>query len=90
VPDLPGVYLIRSATEEKLYTGWAPNLRVQANRLVDTGHGDIIPPWLLTGHAAPEKVAYQALPAGTPDSALHDLWRANLHRALPSASPDIS
>jgi hypothetical protein len=83
LPDLPGVYLIRSAAEEQLYTGWAPNLREQANRLVDTGQGAIIPNWLLTGHAAAATVAFQPLPAGTTDSVLHDIWRANVHKTQP-------
>jgi hypothetical protein len=83
LPDLPGVYLIRSATEERLYTGWTPNLREQANRLVDTGHGEIIPGWLLTGHAPAQTLAFQPLPAGTPDAALQELWRGNLRQARP-------
>jgi hypothetical protein len=83
LPDSPGVYLIRSAANEQLYTGWTPNLREQANRLVDTGQGAIIPGWLLTGHAPAETVAFQPLPAGTKDSVLHDLWRANLYKGRP-------
>jgi hypothetical protein len=83
LPDSPGAYLIRSAAGEQLYTGWAPNLREQANRLVDTGKGQIIPGWLLVGHAPAEAVAFQALPAGTTDADLHDLWRANLHKGRP-------
>jgi hypothetical protein len=83
LPDLPGVYLIRSAADDQLYTGWTPNLREQANRLIDTGNGTMIPTWLLPNEAAAATVAFQPLEPGTKDIDLHDLWRANLYRRKP-------
>jgi hypothetical protein len=83
LPDQPGVYLIRSAKDDQLYTGWALNLREQANRLVDTGKGEMIPSWLLSGVAPAATFSFHPLEVGTKDSELHDLWRANLYKRKP-------
>jgi hypothetical protein len=83
LPDLPGVYLIRSAADDQLYTGWTPNLREQANRLIDTGQGRVIPDWLLPGTAPAATVSFQPLEPGAKEAELHDLWRSNLHRRKP-------
>lgn len=83
LPDSPGVYLICSTADEQLYTGWAPNLREQATRLVATGNGEIIPDWLLDGKPPAETVAFQAVAVGTTESDLHSIWRANLYRGRP-------
>jgi hypothetical protein len=83
LPEQPGVYLIYSASKERLYTGWTENLKFQFEYIRIAGEGTIIPNWLLADHAPAKTFAFHVFDAGTPDGPLHDQWRANLRGQRP-------
>ncbi|VTR91556.1 Putative type II DNA modification enzyme OS=bacterium UASB14 GN=U14_03333 PE=4 SV=1 [Gemmata massiliana] len=76
LPERPGVYLIRS-NDDKVFTGWADNLKYQAHYLCETGGGSLVPSVLLAGRSPVKTIFYQEVDVGTPDGVLYDLWRGN-------------
>jgi hypothetical protein len=83
LPDLPGVYLIRSKTDKDLYTGWTENLREQADRHFEAGQGSMIPDWILPNESPAASIAFHCFEKEIKNSELHETWRANLVRRNP-------
>lgn len=77
LPDRQGVYLIRSADDARVFTGWADSLQYQAHYLREIGDTPLVPSRLLAGRAPAATIFYQEVEAGTTDNVLHDLWRGS-------------